>query len=119
LAAQHWANSYSCALEDIKKNGDISALTLRFEDILQNPSQRLKDICDFVELDYHADMLPRSHHRFPIGSTGSSKGDQKWYPIRPEVNEPYLDKVEPWMIQVVDEEIKELSDRFNYKPPLF
>jgi hypothetical protein len=114
LAAQHWSNSYQCAIEDSHRIDHL--LEVRFEDILQDVEKWLREICAFVELDFKLSMLPAPDHRMPLGSTGSSKGDKKWYPIRPEVNYPYLERLDPWMVEIVDNRVKELARRWEYSP---
>jgi hypothetical protein len=114
LAAQHWDNSFRTALADSDTVEHF--LEVRFEDLLQNPMETLQRICAFSGLDYHPSMLPAPDHRFPLGSTGSSKGDHKWYPLRPDVNRRYLKQLEPWMIETVANRVAELAERWGYSP---
>jgi hypothetical protein len=112
LAAQHWANSFQSALEDAP---EVNALmTLRFEDLLNEPEKWLQKTCSFARLEYHPNMLPAPDQRIPLGSTGSSRGDHKWHPLRTDVNHRYLGKLEPWMIEIMDSRVRELAGRWGY-----
>lgn len=114
LAAQHWRNSFLCALEDEPEVEHF--LTLRFEDLLREPEEHLRNVCAFADLSFHTDMLPGPNHRFPLGSTGSSRGDRKWYPLRPDANRRYLEELEPWMLDLVEPIVGPLASRWQYMP---
>ena len=114
LAAQHWANSMRCALEDGQEMEHF--LVVRFEDVLRDPETWLRNICAFAGLTFVPQMIPRPEDRIPIGSTGSSRGDHKWYPLRPQVNRPYLEALESWMIDLIDATIGDLATRWGYTP---
>jgi hypothetical protein len=114
LAAQHWANSFQCALDDADEVDHF--MSLRFEDLLQGPEKSLRTICSFAQLEYHPFMLPAPEHRFPLGSTGSTRGDHKWYPLHPGVNRLYLKHLEPWMMEIIDSRVGDLARRWSYSP---
>ncbi len=114
LAAQHWANSFRCALEDAFEVKHF--FIVRFEDLLKEPERWLKEICSFTGLSFIYEMLPAPEHRIPIGSTGSARGDHKWYPLRPNVNQPYLESLEPWMIELIDAIAGDLARQWEYTP---
>ena len=113
LAAQHWANSYRCAIADGRA---VPALTVRFEDVLHRPEESLRAICSHVELDFRPSMLPAKGDRLPLGSTGSSRGDAKWYPLRTDVNRRYLGRLEDWMVTCVATFAGSLASRWGYTP---
>jgi len=112
LAAQHWANSYRCALEDAPETEHFT--TLRVEDLLREPEPCLRQLCDFAQLEFDPDMLPAAEHTFPLGSIGSTRGDRKWYPLHPDVNHVYLDALEPWMVKAVDDHSGKLARHWDY-----
>jgi len=114
LATQHWGNSFRCALHDSRELEDF--LVLRFEDILREPRKQLSDICRYAELGYKETMLPAPQHKLPLGSTGSSRGDRKWYPLRPDVNRRYLQALEPWMIKLIEDRVGKLASKWHYSP---
>lgn len=114
LAAQHWTNSFQCALDDARHVSHFAII--RFEDLLQEPERWLREICTFAQLTFYPFMLPAPEHRIPLGSTGSSRGDHKWHPLRADVNRPYLQSLEPWMIEVIESPMGELAKRWQYSP---
>ena len=114
LASEHWANSYRCVLEDAHNVAHLRVI--RFEDLLMAPDDYLQEICNFVDLKFLPAMLPAPEQRIPLGSTGSSRGDDKWYPIKPDINQSYLGQLEPWMVNIVDRRVKGLADRWDYAP---
>jgi len=114
LASEHWANSYRCVLEDAHKAANLKMI--RFEDLLAAPSDYLQEICAFVDLEFQPSMLPAPEQHIPLGSTGSSSGDGKWYPIHPNTNQHYLDQLEPWIVNIVDRRVKDLAGRWGYTP---
>jgi hypothetical protein len=111
LAAQHWANSMLYALEDRSKVEKFKII--RFEDVLREPERRLKEICEFVDLEYNKDMLPQPEHKVPIGSLRRNR----WYPLRPEVNEKYLSEMEQEHVDIIAERCKEYAELFDYETP--
>jgi hypothetical protein len=112
LAAQHWRNSFRCAIEDAHEVDHC--MTLRFEDFLKEPEKWLREISQFAQLEYLPSMLPAPEHRIPLGSTGSSMGDHKWYPLRCNVNHLYLKQLEPWMMEIIDNSVRALTKQWNY-----
>lgn len=111
LAAQHWKNTYQVALHDLKDKP--YGLFIRFEDLLAQPEQTLKQTLQFLDLDFRQDLLPQPHHKLPSGS----KATEKWYPIRQNVNDKYLRSLTISAAQIIYEEVKEITDIFGYAPP--
>lgn len=114
LAAQHWANSFRCALEDAPETTHL--MVIRFEDLLQEPEHWLREICAFAGLDFRPSMLPAPGQSIPLGSTGSVSGDGKWYPLQPQVNRRYLKRLKPWMAEVIDRYVCNLAGQWDYSP---
>ena len=73
ICAQHWTNSMKCALEDKKEDMFI----VRFEDLLKDPSQVLKSICDHIEIEFQDYMLPGPGQKIPFGF----RFRDRWYPL--------------------------------------
>lgn len=111
LAAQHWSNSMKYVLEDKDKVDNF--LWLRFEDILLEPEKNMKKICDFVDLEYNNLMLPQLDDEIPFGS----RFNKKWYPLRPNVNQKYLEKIEEKYIDIIDKHCSEYAKLFDYAKP--
>ena len=108
LAAEHWANSFRLALEDGEQVERF--LTVRFEDFTREPQGVLREICDFVELDFREDMLPQPHHQAPFNTW---PGEDKWYPIR---EDPWRAQLSEREIAIIDESCRGLAERFGYAP---
>jgi len=113
ICAQHWANSMKCALEDKEKNKNIDMLVIRFEDILKSPVKNLKKICEFVELDFSEDMVPQPYHKIPFGS----RFPERWYPLRPDLEQKYLKKLGQKEIEIISKYCKNLALQFGYDVP--
>jgi len=111
FAAQHWANSMECALEDGVKQSFFKVL--RFEDVLGNPTREIKAICDFGGLDFNPDMLPQPEHQVPFGSLRRDR----WYPLRPEVNEKYLQEMTSKHVEIVARYCESLANELGYVKP--
>lgn len=112
FAAQHWNNSIHCALEDSDKVE--SFMTVRFEDILTHPEESLKNICAFLELPFEEDMLPQPEHTIPYGSMRRAR----WYPLRPTLNEKYLNELSPEHAEIIEQTCGEYAAEFGYYSPL-
>ena len=111
FAAQHWANSMGCALED--KENLKNFIVVRFEDVLNNPEKHLKIICDHVELDFDKDMIPQPDHAIPFGSLRRDR----WYPLRTEVNKRHLQKICPAHVEIIAQRVGKYADQFGYDKP--
>ncbi len=111
IAAQHWINSMKCAIQD---GQEADLLVVRFEDFLQYPEKELKKICNFIEIDFNKDLLPQPNHKLPFGS----KGKDKWYPIRKDVNEKYLNKIAKEEVEIIDKYVGEYARKLGYEKPI-
>jgi hypothetical protein len=111
ICAQHWRNAMRAVQEDREK---VSHFThLRFEDVLENPRESVQELCAFLKLPFREDMLPHPDHEFPLGS----RYRDRWYPLRPEVNQPYLESIPNKYIALVDEHCQPLAEKWGYVPP--
>jgi hypothetical protein len=110
LCAQHYANSMKAVYADCDELG-IKLHLVRFEDLLKEPDRRLREVCDFVDLDFRPDMLPAAGHQFPIGSRFLNR----WYPIRPDVNSAYDPRLDPFLIHTVNATFGDLSEQMGYE----
>lgn len=111
LAAQHWANSVACAQEDGKRVK--SFMVVRFEDVLRNPEQELRKICEFVELDFSDDLLPHADHKVPFGSMRRNR----WYPLKPEINARHLQAMSGEHVEIVARWCGTYADMLGYEKP--
>lgn len=111
ISSQHWKNSMKYALEDAEEVGNF--LTVKFEDILTEPERNVRKICEFVEIDFDQDLLPQPGHKAPFGS----KGKEKWYPLRPGVNQKYFQKMTQETVEIIEEELGGLARKLRYEQP--
>ena len=112
FAAQHWANSMKFALMDSSKVENF--LILKVEDLLSSPEKHLKILCNFLDLEYMKEMLPQKNDQFPLGTIRKSR----WYPIRKNINEQYLEKIDKNSVDIIVRECEQYADQFNYTNPL-
>jgi hypothetical protein len=112
ICAQHWSNAMNCALEDSAKVNNFT--TIRFEDVLQNPDETIQSLCDFLDLTYDEGMLPQEDQKIPFGS----RFRDRWYPLRPDVNQRYLDEIPDRYVHIIEEYCKPIAQKFDYSPQL-
>jgi hypothetical protein len=111
VCAQHWANVMRCVLEDREKVSHLKSV--RFEDILQRPREMLIELCAFLGLSFVEEMVPSEHDVVPFGS----RYPERWYPLRPDINEAYLAKVSTEHVRVIAERCGHLATHFGYSMP--
>ena len=111
IFAEHWQNTFAHATEDLD---DYSHKVLvRYEDLAEDPERELQRIAEGVGLAYDPDMVPRKHHRLPVGA-----GEQhKWYPVQTNRNEKYYRRLSPRMASVIEQNVGTVAEQFNYHPP--
>jgi len=111
LVSEHWRNTFACATEDLEK--DDHAVFVRYEDLAANPEDELSRIAEAVELTYAPDMIPQEHHQLPIGA----KERHKWFPIRTETNDKYLERLDASMASVIEESVGDIAGLLGYRSP--
>lgn len=109
LCCQHWKNSYESALNDGKDVPNVKIV--KFEDFLSCPSEFLKEICEFIELEFDTDIVPAPNQK----STIYSQMNSRWYPIRSNSNEKYVNSLTKNDIEIIKEECGELIKEFGYE----
>jgi hypothetical protein len=112
LAAEHWRNSMEAILEDRDELANFH--WFRFEDLLQTPEKHLADLCEFCGLDLQDQMIPQEHHEVPFGS----RYRDRWYPLRPDVNEKYYRRMDLDDIQRISKVLGETAETFGYEDPV-
>lgn len=110
IAGQHWRNSMETALKDGRKAESFH--WVRFEDLLTHPEKTLREVCEFLELPYCGELLPAVADRLPFGSIR----DAKWYPLRPDVNDRYLERMTTEDRARIQSYCGELGELFRYLP---
>ena len=111
LASQHWANSMKYALIDGEKVDNF--MVTRFEDVLEEPEKEIGRICEFAGLEFSEDMLPQPEHSISFGS----RFRDKWYPLRPDVNEKYFEQIEPKQVDKIEHYCGKYAEIFGYEKP--
>lgn len=117
LCADHWANSFSAALEDAEADPGIALRHWRFEDILADPSGRVAEICEFAGMTWDPEILPGPDDRFPWGSRTDAYNRRKWYPLRTNVNDSHRAALPDWATEIIAETCAPLIERFGYHRP--
>jgi hypothetical protein len=110
LCAEHYGNSMRAALSDSDEHG-IELLNVPFEKLLLDPEAMLQRVCRFVELDYRGEMLPAADHRLPLGS----RYQDRWYPLRTDVNKQYEQRLDDFVIDLVNQHCGDLIERLGYR----
>ncbi len=110
LAMQHWRNSFDSALAI---EPEVAMGTWRFEDLLNEPERRVREICAFVDLPFDPAILPQPDDTIPFGSNHDAFG-HKWYPIRKDASDRYIQEIPDWAIARIREGCADLIDRFGY-----
>lgn len=111
FSCQYWLNYHKFALSDGENVDDF--LHVKFEDILRDPEDKLKEMCKFVELSFDHNMIPSPDDDIPLGT----KSPKKWAPLRPNVNEKYLKKITSKDIKIISKTCGDLASKIGYRPP--
>lgn len=111
VCLQHWINTMRCIEQD---KDQVSAFkAMKFEDILTEPQERLRELCRFLDMPFDEEMVPSPNHSVPFGS----RFPDRWYPMRPDVNQRYLAELpEKFERQIVDR-AGDLAASYGYHPP--
>jgi len=111
LCAQHWSNAMQCALEDGAQLDHFKRM--RFEDFLNIPQESLKSLCSFLDVSFSSNLLPQEQHRVPLGS----RFRNKWHPLRPEVNQSYLQDISAKHVGLIARRCESLARQLGYEKP--
>lgn len=112
ICIQHWSNTANCIESD--KNSIYNYLRIKFEDLLINPKKILLEICDFLKLNFSNEMLPQPNQSLPFGVRFKN---EKWYPLRVDVNKQYIDAMPKKYIDMVCESCEKYSSLYGYRKP--
>ncbi|MFB6264783.1 MAG: sulfotransferase [Bradymonadaceae bacterium] len=111
VCAQHWRNTMQTILEDRSELEHFGHW--QFEQFLETPESTLADLCEFAGLEFTEELLPAEDDRIPFGS----RFRDRWYPLRPEVNQSYLDDMTDRHVEMIDEYVGELAEELGYERP--
>ena len=107
-AVEHWTNTFRLALDDTES---LPRLVIRYEDFMADPAGVLGTIGEFADLPLDPRQIPGPDQPFPPGSLA----DNKWYPLRSGENERYLDRLDPALVQALNERAGDLIERLGYE----
>jgi len=108
LCIEHWANCMETVIKDSKYLRNFRVY--RFEDFLKEPKKQTKDLCDFLDLNFEEEMLPAPNQFIPFGT----KYGKRWYPIKQEINKPYLEKMTDKQLDKVETRCGKMALEFGY-----
>ena len=111
IFAEHWRNTYACAVGDLETYAH--KITVRYEDLVEDPEGELRRVAEAVDLEYNPDMVPRAHHQLPLGASES----HKWFPVRTGVNKKYLEKLSAHAVSVICKTVGDMAESFGYRQP--
>lgn len=111
LCAQHWAGCVSAALADAAEVEKF--VVVRIEQLLERPAATLDRLLRFLALDDPGDLLPGAHQPVPFGTRNADR----WFPLRGDVNQPYLDALRPHQVEIIRRRCGELATRLGYRAP--
>lgn len=112
LAAQHWANSFSTALADRDKVNHF--LVLRFEDLLESPERKIRELLAFADLEFEPSLVPGPGQRVPFGTTRMTR----WFPMRTNVNDRHLAALDDESVEVIAERCEPIANHLGYPRPV-
>ena len=108
IASQHWKKSMISALNDSKEIDHFT--TIKFEELIRQPKNKIKHLCKVVDIEYDPVMIPRKGDHVPFGS----RYRDRWYPLRKNVNEKHFRNMSKEEIEVVNDEIGMLGHKLGY-----
>lgn len=111
VCVQHWSNVMQYVWQDRDKVSNFK--WIRFEDILSNPIESLMELCAFLDLPFEETMVPKAEDSLPFGT----KYPKRWYPLRPDVNQKYLEDIPKQYIELVKKHCGPIAEQFEYMPP--
>ncbi|MFB6271675.1 MAG: sulfotransferase [Salinibacter sp.] len=108
----HWRNTYAYAIEDTKDYEH--KIIVRYEDLVREPEDVLKQVLSTIDIDYDPEMIPRAHHSLPPGASEH----HKWYPVRTGANEKYLERLDPGTASIIRKTVDDIAQKYGYQSPV-
>jgi hypothetical protein len=109
MAVSHWGNTMKSVFEDSRKVENIR--NFKIEDVIKCKSEEVREICNFLDIDFNYNMMPSNDDKMPI--TGLR--DDKWYPIKESINRRYMDKLETSIQRKLNERYSGIIERLDYE----
>ncbi|MFC1808682.1 sulfotransferase [Candidatus Omnitrophota bacterium] len=111
LCCQHWKNSMDIALTEGTHIPNFKVM--KFENFLRDPQTFLQDICAFVDLPFDDKIVPGPNQK----STVFAQMQTRWYPLRKDVNEQYIQTLENNEIKIIEEICGAVAHTCGYTTP--
>jgi hypothetical protein len=77
VCAFQWASAHEKAQEALKQMDSSRYITVKYEELIANPSKIIKEICDFLGVEYN-DAIKKQCESLPVVSTDSKPNPKKW-----------------------------------------
>jgi len=97
VAAEHWKNTIQSISDSVPVKGE-DLLVLKIEDFLSDPEILVNDIFKHINLSYDHTFFPSEKDSAPWWA----KRADRWYPLRKNINEKYLNAAPKWVYRIVD-----------------
>lgn len=110
LCAQHLGNSMRAVFDDCRRL-NLELKVVPFERLLRNPEAVLRDVCEFVGLDFRQELLPAPDQSLPLGS----RNLDRWFPLRIAVNERYERELDGRVVDAVNRHAADLVGDLGYE----
>jgi len=97
---------------------DDRVLAVRFEDLLSNPAQKAREICEFLAEDFHPAMLQRSERAMPASKTGGWTQEyetQVLRPIDPSGVDKWRSSLSKYEVGLIEHLTEPAFSRLGYK----
>jgi len=107
-AIEHYGNCMRTMLADARTRDNVCLI--RLEDFLQDPPATIRKACAGLDIDYADSMLPQKNDRYP-------RLDNKWYPLRTNVNTRYVKGISRKQIEVIRAKCGDIAEELAYEPP--
>ncbi len=113
---RQWRKSIEYILQNISEE---NVLIFRYEDIVDNPEQSMKDMSKFIGVDYEADMIDPSKYKDGAGNSWSQNSSYENSKKRQTINNKNKDRWKDVLTKNETQLIEDLCDTemkiFGYK----
>lgn len=112
-----WSQAEHCARRDLRRLPADTFHVVRYESLVADPGPVLRELCDFLEEDFHPAMLEPSE----VAGVVPKGKSRKWHRnITSDVNtsavESWRDGLEPWELGLMETVLGRKLARHGYRP---
>ena len=112
-----WAHAVGLATVDMEILEPWRACTIRFEDVVREPEQTMRGVCDFLDLDWDPKVLDaKARDKIKLPSRHDEKLHRK---TRSEIDSERADswrKIDPRKLRHLEAECWDLMEHYQYEP---